>query len=203
MITLYSLKPGFQKLLRPVARWLHGRGVSANQVTVAALLLSLATGGVLCGWPAPTTWLLVPPVLLLRMALNALDGMLARDFQQPTPLGAILNELGDVLADIGLYLPLALVPGAPAALVVAFVLLALLSEFSGVLAVQIGSGRRYDGPLGKSDRALLFGGIAVLLGLGLSPGLWLTIVLLVASALLAMTCFNRLRAALREVSPCS
>ncbi|MGB5063754.1 MAG: CDP-alcohol phosphatidyltransferase family protein [Candidatus Competibacter sp.] len=202
MLTLYSLKPGFQKLLRPAARWLHDHGVSANQITVAALLLSLATGGVLCGWSTPAVWLLIPPVLLLRMALNALDGMLARDFQQPTPLGAILNELGDVLADIALYLPLALVPGAPVALVVVFVLLALLSEFSGVVAVLIGAGRRYDGPLGKSDRALLFGGIAVLLGLGLSPGFWLTLMLWAASALLAMTCFNRLRAALREVSPC-
>ena len=202
MITLYSLKPGFQNRLRPVARWLHGRGVSANQVTVTALLLSLATGVVLCGWSMPVVWLLVPPVLVLRMALNALDGMLARDFQQSTPLGAILNELGDVLADIGLYLPLALVPGAPAAWVVAFVLLALLSEFSGVLAVLIGAGRRYDGPLGKSDRALLFGGIALMLGLGVLPGFWLTVTLLAASGLLTMTCFNRLRAALREVSPC-
>ena len=202
MITLYSLKPGFQKLLRPVARWLHDRGVSANQITVAALLLSLATGAALCGWAAPVVWLLVPPVLLLRMALNALDGMLARDFQQPTPLGAILNEMGDILADIGLYLPLALVPGAPIAWVVTFVLLALLSEFSGVVAVLIGASRRYDGPLGKSDRALLFGGIALLLGFGLSPGFWLTAILLVASGLLAMTCFNRLRAALRELSSC-
>ncbi len=202
MITLYSLKPDFQNRLRPAARWLHDHGVSANQVTVTALLLSLATGGVLCGGFTPTIWLLVPPVLLLRMALNALDGMLARDFQQPTPLGAILNELGDVLADTGLYLPLALVPGAPVALVVVFVLLALLSEFSGVVAVLIGAGRRYDGPLGKSDRALLIGGIAVLLGLGLPPGFWLTVTLWVASTLLVMTCFNRLRAALWEISSC-
>ncbi len=202
MITLYSLKPGFQKLLRPIARWLHDHGVSANQVTIAALLLSLATGAALCGWATPVVWLLVPPMLLLRMALNALDGMLARDFQQPTPLGAILNEMGDVLADIGLYLPLALVPGAPVAWVVTFVLLALLSEFSGVVAVLIGASRRYDGPLGKSDRALLFGGIAVLLGFGLPPGFWLTVVLLVAIGLLALTCFNRLRAALLEVSSC-
>ena len=47
MITLYSLKPGFQKLLRPIARWLHDHGVSANQVTIAALSLSLATGAAL------------------------------------------------------------------------------------------------------------------------------------------------------------
>ncbi len=203
MISLYSLKPGFQNLLRPVARWLHGCGVSANQVTLAALLLAVVTGGALWLWPTPATLLLLPPVLFLRMALNALDGMLAREFQRPTPLGAILNELGDILADAALYLPLILIPGVSAALVVALALLALLSEFCGVVAVQIGASRRYDGPMGKSDRALLLGGIALLLGFGVPAGPWLAAVLFVANGLLALTCLNRLRAALREVTPCS
>lgn len=202
MISVYSLKPGFQNLLRPFARWLHLREISANQVTLAALLLAVTVGGALALWPGPATLLLLPAVLFVRMALNALDGMLAREFQRPTPLGAILNELGDVLADAVLYLPLALIPGVSAALVVALVLLALLSEFCGVVAVQIGASRRYDGPMGKSDRALLLGGIALLLGLGVPAGFWLNGVLFLASGLLAVTCFNRLRAALREVPPC-
>ncbi|MDG4552117.1 MAG: CDP-alcohol phosphatidyltransferase family protein [Candidatus Contendobacter sp.] len=201
-MTLYDLKPRFQNGLRPVARGLHGRGVSANQVTVAALALAVAAAGIMTLWPTPTTLLLLPPVLFLRMALNALDGMLAREFQQPTPLGAILNELGDVLADAALYLPLVLIPGVPVAPVAALVWLALLSEFCGVVAVQIGAHRRYDGPLGKSDRALLLGGIAVLLGCGVPTGFWLAVTLWVANGLLMLTCFNRLRAALREIAPC-
>ncbi len=202
MISVYSLKPAFQNLLSPVARWLHSRGVSANQITIAALLLAVATGGALALWPVPAALLLFPPVLFLRMALNALDGMLAREFWGPTPLGAVLNELGDVLADAAMVLPLVLVPGVPAPWIVSLTLLALLSEFCGVVAVQIGASRRYDGPMGKSDRALLLGGIALLLGLGVPAGFWLTAVLVVASGLLAFTCFNRLRAALREVTPC-
>jgi phosphatidylglycerophosphate synthase len=39
------------------------------------------------------------------MALNALDGMLARECNQQTRLGAILNETGDVISDIALYFP--------------------------------------------------------------------------------------------------
>lgn len=202
MMTLYELKPRFQNWLRPVACWLHQRRISANQVTVAALVLAVAVAGVIALWPTPATLLLLPPVLFLRMALNALDGMLAREFQQPTSLGAVLNELGDVLADAALYLPLVLMPGVSATLVVALVLLALLSEFCGVAAVQIGARRRYDGPMGKSDRALLLGGIAVLLGCGVPAGFWLTVTLWVANGLLILTCFNRLRAALREVTPC-
>ena len=51
------------------------------------------------------------------MALNALDGMLAREFNQKSRLGAVLNELGDVVSDTALYLPIALVPGVNSALV--------------------------------------------------------------------------------------
>ena len=47
------------------------------------------------------------------MMLNALDGMLAREFDRPTPLGALLNEIGDLVSDAALYLPLALLLPAP------------------------------------------------------------------------------------------
>ncbi len=81
-------------------------------------------------------------------------------------------------------------------------LLALSSEFCGVLAVMIGASRRYDGPMGKSDRALLLGVIALWLGFGGPGGGWLTVALWVANGLLALTGFNRLRGALREVKSC-
>lgn len=48
------------------------------------------------------------------MGLNAIDGMLAREFGQQSRLGAYLNELSDVIADAALYLSLASVPGASA-----------------------------------------------------------------------------------------
>ena len=48
--------------------------------------LAVVVAGAIGLWPTPATLLLLPPVLFIRMALNALDGMLAREFQQPTPL---------------------------------------------------------------------------------------------------------------------
>jgi CDP-diacylglycerol--glycerol-3-phosphate 3-phosphatidyltransferase len=140
-------------------------------VTIAAALLSLATGALVAAFPdSRGVLLLVPAVLFIRMALNAIDGMLAREYEMKTRLGAVLNELGDVIADAGLYLPLALLPGMPAALIVVAVVLGIVSEMAGVVALQIGSDRRYDGPLGKSDRAFVFGCIAFLIGCGLEPG---------------------------------
>jgi len=62
------------------------------------------------------TWLFlfVPVWFFVRMAFNAVDGMLAREFGQASKLGAYLNELGDVVADTALYAPFALLPGSNA-----------------------------------------------------------------------------------------
>jgi CDP-diacylglycerol---glycerol-3-phosphate 3-phosphatidyltransferase len=135
MASIYNLKPKFQSLLRPIVAWLAEMGVTANQVTIAALLLSLATGGVVAWKRGGQTLLLLPAVLFVRMALNAIDGMLAREHNMKTALGAILNDLGDVIADAGLYLPLALVPEFDARLIVVILLLAMLSEMTGVVGV--------------------------------------------------------------------
>jgi CDP-diacylglycerol--glycerol-3-phosphate 3-phosphatidyltransferase len=166
MISVYQLKPAFQRLLRPLAGRLAAAGVSANQVTVAAALLSFAHGCWIAlapqsAWPL----LLLPLTLLVRMALNAIDGMLAREFDQQSRLGALLNELADVLSDVALYLPLALLDGVSAAAVVAAIIASLLAEFAGVCALLVGSERRYDGPMGKSDRAFVFGNFGLLFGL--------------------------------------
>lgn len=200
MPSVYELKPLFQDLLRPVVRTLARWGVTANQVTLAALALSLATGMAIA-WQPQRRWplLLLPGVLFLRMALNAIDGMLAREYAMKTALGAILNELGDVLSDAALYLPLALVPGFEPHLVVAAVLLAVISEMTGVVSVQAGGSRRYDGPLGKSDRAAVFGLLGFLRGLGAPGGRWLSVALGCAVVLLGATILNRARIALDEI----
>ena len=52
----------------------------------------------------PVALLGLPIVLALRMALNAADGMLAREHGQASPLGFYLNELGDIISDAALYL---------------------------------------------------------------------------------------------------
>lgn len=197
MATIYDLKPRFQELLRPAAHALAGWGVTANQLTATALALSACGGLALTLWPRERLPLLVLPALLLvRMALNALDGMLAREFDQASRLGALLNELGDVLADGLLYLPLGLVQGMPPLLLALVVVLGVIGEMAGVVAVQIGGRRRYEGPLGKSDRAFAFGALALLLGLGVPAGSWTGLVLGVMVVLALLTIGNRARLAL-------
>ena len=198
MPSIYSLKPAFQNLLRPLVNGLARIGVTANQVTLAGLLLSLIAGAMIASARGGRTLLLLPAVLFVRMALNAMDGMLAREHGQKTSLGALLNELGDVIADTGLYLPLALVPGFDPRLITGIVILSILTEMTGVIAVQIGASRRYDGPLGKSDRAFVFGLLGLLLGLRLPVERAIPSVLWAMLFLLAVTIVNRARRALRS-----
>lgn len=195
MITLYALKPRFQALLRPLVGRLAAAGVTANQVTIAAAVGSVAVGLVIAAVPGVRVlFLLLPVWLALRMALNAIDGMLAREFGQASRLGAYLNETGDVISDAALLAPFAFVApfGAVATGVVIF--LAVLTEFVGVL----GSVRRYDGPMGKSDRALVAGALGAWIGIGGGLPDWMGLLMPVLAVLLLLTVVNRVRAGLRD-----
>ena len=198
-MTIYDLKPAFQSLLRPLVRALAGAGVTANIVTRLAAVLSVALGIALALNPDNRgLWAVLPAFLFVRMALNAIDGMLAREFGQRSPRGAIINEGGDVVSDAALYLPFALLPGVAPWLVVVAVLLAWLTEFAGVLAQTVGASRRYDGPLGKSDRAFVFGLLALLLALGVPLAPYWNAIFAVIAGLLFLTVWNRVARGLKE-----
>ena len=194
MITVYDLKPRFQTLLRPFVAQLAARGVTANQVTLVALAVSLALG-LLLWLLAAHAWLflLLPLWFFLRMALNAIDGMLAREFGQQSRLGGYLNEVTDIVADAMLYLPFALLVPQGALAVGVVIFLAALTETVGILGQVHGNGRRYDGPVGKSDRAFVFGALGLWYAVTGSLGAWSLPFMWVLAALLAFTCWRRLQ----------
>jgi CDP-diacylglycerol--glycerol-3-phosphate 3-phosphatidyltransferase len=198
--SVYLLKPAFQGRLRPLAEILANLGITANQVTVFACTLSVGFGLILISHPESRAALLLFPFLLfVRMALNALDGILAREFGQKSALGAYLNELGDVVSDVFLCLPFALRPEFDERWMASIIVLTVISEMAGVVAALTGASRRCDGPMGKSDRALVFGALAVWYGFGgrVTPGaayLFPRLLLL----LLIITVINRVRNGVAE-----
>lgn len=196
-MSLYQLKPAFQSLLRPGVAWLYRIGVTANQVTLAACAISVAIGLGLYFLAHSPVWLaLISVWMFVRMAFNAIDGMLAREFGQKSRLGALLNELTDVVSDAALYLPFAkLVPFDPF-WVGAVIVLAGLSEFAGALGPTVGAQRRYDGPMGKSDRALVFGALALWVALGMALPVWVAWLMPLLALLVVWTTTNRVRRAL-------
>ena len=142
----------------------------------------------------------LPVFLFLRMAADALDGMMARELNRCTPSGTLLNEVADVAADAALYLPFALLPGVEPVLPVTAVVLAMISEQAGVAAALVGVPRRFEGPMGKSDRALAFGACGLICGLRLtSPVIW-NVIFAVIIVLLLLTIFNRFRSAVKEAT---
>lgn len=165
--TLYRIKPRFQAILRPLVDRIAKTGVRPNHLTIAAVGVSI-TAGLAVGFASATPRLLwfVPVLYLIRMALNAMDGLLARNHNLATRFGGILNELGDVVSDSLAYLPFAILLPDQAMLIISAVAIGLISEVVALAAADT-AGRRNDGPLGKSDRAVAFGLVAVLAVVGI------------------------------------
>ena len=196
-MTIYDLKPAFQNLLRPIVAALAQAGVTPNQVTFVAMALSLIVGASIA-WSRGAVGVLyaVPVFLFVRMALNAIDGMLAKEHDMISDAGAVLNEMGDVISDAGLYLPLALIAGVDAVGAVLFVVVGIFTEMTGILGAALHKERRYDGPMGKSDRAFVIGSLCLLWAFGVTPGLWSDMVLYAGTILGILTVINRWRGAL-------
>ena len=198
-MSLYALKPRFQALLRPLVAWLAANRVTANGVTIAAAAGSVAVGAlVLWNHENRLVFLTVPVWLFVRMALNAIDGMLAREFGQQSRLGAYLNEICDVISDAALYVPFAMVAPFGPIDIASVIFLSTLAEFAGVLGPAVGASRRYDGPLGKSDRALLFGALGFWIAIGGALPGWFFWLMPLIGLLLLVTTANRVRAGLAE-----
>ena len=167
--TTYDLKPAFQRMLTPLMQRLRNAGVTPNALTWLAIVLSGGLGyAFVLGLTNRYWFFAVAGGLLVRMALNALDGMMARTFNLTSKGGAVLNELGDVASDALVMWPLALVPGVHVGWVGALLWLTAVNEFAGVMGACVSGERRYEGPMGKSDRTLVWGVFCLLMGAGVT-----------------------------------
>jgi CDP-diacylglycerol---glycerol-3-phosphate 3-phosphatidyltransferase len=199
VLSIYQLKPKFQAFLRPYADYLYSANITANQVTLMAGFGSILIAFIV-GRFAAYQWIfgLIPIWMFIRMALNAIDGMLAREYNQKSNLGAYLNEMCDVVSDCVLLLIFTQINQVDTILVIVIVLLSFLTEYVGVLGLMVGCARRYDGPIGKSDRAFAFSLISLGIATYLLPLDWLNILLLLITFLLLITVINRVRKGLQK-----
>ena len=93
-----AARTGARGGLAPVARWLHGLGVTANAVTIAGFLLSLAGAALLANGSAAAALV----VLLVGSLSDTLDGQIAKAAGGGTKLGAFLDSTFDRLSDAAL-----------------------------------------------------------------------------------------------------
>ncbi len=151
--SLYDVKPWFVRSLEPVRVGLLRSGIAPTAVTIAAIPVEIAVAVCHVGgtWH-PIALLLVPPLTLAWMGLNALDGSLARSSGRTSTLGAVLNELVDRLGDVVVIVAaFLLVPTAVAAIVAIGV---LGTELVAAIGWATTGHRRFAGPMGKPDRAI-------------------------------------------------
>lgn len=162
---LYLQKGNFQKLVR----WVGGSWMTANQATALgiACILLVSASFYLGLTFASCRWLLAltPVFLVLRMIMNTLDGMLAREYQTGSVAGELFNEGLDIVGDTVCYGVLLFVPGIPQLPLILFLLLTWMAEYFGVLGKSFPGGlRRHETFFGgKPDRAIWMGLMALLL----------------------------------------
>jgi CDP-diacylglycerol--glycerol-3-phosphate 3-phosphatidyltransferase len=199
MISVYKLKPKFQQLLNPILILFRRIGISPNHITVFSVLFSVLIGYIL--WLAQENslfYLFVALGLLFRMMLNALDGMMAKKYNLQSKTGEVLNEVGDILSDIAIYFPFIYFEGITLEYVIGFLLLSVINEFCGLLAKIISGERRYDGPMGKSDRALLVGLICIALFFSNSILIYIDYLFIIAMIMMLISSLLRLTKSIKR-----
>ena len=183
-ISIYKLKTKFQNLLMPICEKLVKLKVSPNQITITTVLLNIVFAGLIYKFNNYRfIYLTVPVFLFLRMALNALDGMIAN------------NEAGDVVSDTVFFYVFLRVIGISEIHNLLFVFLSILSEYVGVTAMMVDNKRHYEGPMGKSDRAFLISLLAIIYYF--IGNQYFDYILILAIVLLIFTIFNRVRSSVK------
>ncbi|WP_087022166.1 CDP-alcohol phosphatidyltransferase family protein [Thaumasiovibrio subtropicus] len=189
-MSVYRLKPAFQRLLAPCVHGLARRSVTPNQITVATLLITVAGVGAIALLPPPY-WLGLPLLQFLRMALNAIDGQLARLYNQITPRGMLLNEVGDLLADAVVWLAFLSLGVLSPFWIAVVALLTWLTEFIAVLVAPVTGERANHGPMGKSDRAVVTGVFAIIIAVQPNWLVYGDVALILVAGLLLVTASRR------------
>lgn len=162
---LYKQKGNFQKLVR----WMGGKWMTANQATFFGIIFIFLTAlSFYIGLTKESfRWLLclVPLFLIMRMAMNTLDGMLSREYGTATVAGELFNEGLDVIGDTICYGVLLFVESLPKMSLMLFLILIWMAEYFGVLGKSFpGGARRHETFLGgKPDRAVWMSVLALIL----------------------------------------
>ncbi len=160
---IYSIKPKFQKVLRPLELFLIRNKVHPTTINLVAFFLSLA-GGVSLYLAELNIWLLLylPLMSFFRTALNALDGMVARSLNVKNQgFGEVLNEFLDRASDASIFFGLALASYTNLALGALVTIIILLNSYLSIVSKAAGGSRQYGGIIGKADRMIYVGILAV------------------------------------------
>lgn len=194
MIGIYRIKPWFQKTLQPITNFLVAHKISPDWLTYGAIAVAGVMALALLAASNARIWLLVVAAgVVVRLALNALDGQVSRSLGYAGAWGEVKNELGDRVADALIFGALVFISQIPLTVSVAALIIALLTGYVGILSKAVSGVREYGGIMGKPDRMT----VVALASLGvLLTGAWeiFTFALVLIILLGLWTIIVRLRA---------
>ena len=185
---VYAIKPWWQSRLAGIESVLVKHHVHPDTITFAGVVCAGLLGATLFAsghWPLLA--LAVPPLVIGRLAANALDGLVARHTGRAHPRGELFNECCDRVSDILVFASLSFTRQVFASLAWGVLVLALLSSYVGITAKAAGGKRQFGGLLAKADRMIylaLFSPVVIWWGpvawnwllLAFIPALFITLV---------------------------
>ena len=148
------------------AQFLAARGVRPNAVSMASIVCAMLAFACFIltrdieysKFAQIALWLLAAGFIQLRLLCNLLDGMLAVEFGQKSPLGPIYNDFPDRIADVfiiagaGYTLSAFAWSSTLGWIAAAF---ALITAYVRVLGVAVGAPENFIGPMAKPHRMAL------------------------------------------------
>jgi CDP-diacylglycerol--glycerol-3-phosphate 3-phosphatidyltransferase len=170
---IYTVKPLFQKTLTPVTNWLINHRVHPDTINMMGLAASV--GIAICIYFSPValwTLLLVPVLAFIRTASNALDGLVSRALGAASAFGEVLNEFLDRISDALIFYSIALLASANIILGSVTVIVILLNSYLSIVSKAAGGTRQYGGIMGKADRMIYLGMIALWIYISESTLFW-------------------------------
>ena len=184
------------------ADWLVRRGVSANGVSVAGMMVGLAAGAALAatshldGIPQRLAWLAAGALVVVRLLANMLDGMVAIGSGASSTVGELYNEVPDRVSDSAALIGLGYAAGGEPVLGFVAALAAVFTAYVRALGKGAGAGQEFVGPFAKQQRMACVIGCAAYCGF--APADWKigglpTIVLGVVAIGSFFTAIRRLR----------
>jgi CDP-diacylglycerol--glycerol-3-phosphate 3-phosphatidyltransferase len=156
---LYALKPWYATRLGGLRRSLVARRVPPDVLTWAGVASGALAGAALAVLASgPLAAATVGVLLAARLACANLDGGVARESGRATRFGAVVNELGDRLAELAVLAgTLAFAPTGQVALAA---LAATAPSFVSLAGHAAGAPRIQGGPVGKTERCLILVAVA-------------------------------------------
>lgn len=198
------LKTRQVELAQKAARYISGKNISPNQISMFSLVFAIFAGLCLLFLPSAQstgTWLL--PVLTAifiqcRLLCNLFDGMVAIEGGKQSKSGELYNDIPDRFADaIILICAGYAIPAFSFAVELGWLaaLLAVMTAYVRTLAASVHAPMNFQGPMAKPHRMAVMTAACLLTAFENGQGYALLIALLLIIAGSIVTLYNRIRAA--------